>query len=140
MGIVADVERATHLTAVHLDATVGELRITQGEAHVLAHLAFAGDSTIGALHAEFGHKRSTLTNIVDRLEQRGFVRRAINREDRRSFLVRLTASGRRAADRVAAVLDELERDLLAQISPRDVRGFENTVAALTEVVDARRRS
>jgi len=138
MGIVGTVERATHLAAVYLDDTVGELGITQGEAHVLAQLAVEGQSTIGALHEEFGLKRSTLTNIIDRLEQRGFVRRLINRDDRRSFIIRLTASGRRSADRVAAALNELEQDVLARISARDLRGLETTVGALADVVNSHR--
>jgi MarR family transcriptional regulator, 2-MHQ and catechol-resistance regulon repressor len=138
MGIVGTVERASHLAGVYLESTVGSLGITQGEAHVLAKLAMDGESTVGALHEEFGHKRSTLTNIIDRLEQRGFVRRVINPDDRRSFLIRLTAAGRRAAAQVSAALGELEAEVLARIGPRDLHGLDRTVRALAEVVDSHR--
>ncbi|MGH3025500.1 MAG: MarR family winged helix-turn-helix transcriptional regulator [Gaiellaceae bacterium] len=138
MGVASSAERAAHLVGAFLDPVIGELGITQGEAHVLARLAVDGKATIGALHDEFGHKRSTLTNIVDRLEGRGFVRREINREDRRSFLIELTGSGRRAATRVTAALDRLERELLVHVSVRDLKGFGATVLALDGVVERSR--
>src|SRR6476469_119355 len=103
---IATIERAAHLIGVYLDRTASALRITQGEAHVLAHLARHGPTAIAALHREFGHKRSTLTNIIDRLEGRKLVRRQLNPGDRRSFVVSLTASGERIARRVTDVLDE----------------------------------
>jgi DNA-binding MarR family transcriptional regulator len=135
MGVASSAERAAHLVGAFLDPVIGELGITQGEAHVLAALAVDGKATIGALHQGFGLKRSTLTNIVDRLEGRGFVRRQINRDDRRSFLIELTGSGRRAATRVTAALDGLERELSACVSSRDLKGFGATVAALGGVVE-----
>jgi DNA-binding MarR family transcriptional regulator len=135
MGVASSAERAAHLVGAFLDPLIGELRITQGEAHVLARLAVDGKATIGALHEGFGPKRSTLTNIVDRLEGRGFVRRQINRDDRRSFLIELTGSGRRAASRVTAALDGLEREVSAHLSPRDLKGFGATVEALGGVVE-----
>jgi len=33
---------------------------------------------IGTLHREFGHERSTLTSILDRLERRKLIRRELN--------------------------------------------------------------
>ncbi len=135
MGVASSAERAAHLVGAFLDPVIGELGITQGEAHVLAALAVDGKATIGALHEGFGLKRSTLTNIVDRLEGRGLVRRQINRDDRRSFLIELTGSGRRAATRVTTALDGLERELSADVSSRDLKGFAATVKALGGVVE-----
>jgi DNA-binding MarR family transcriptional regulator len=86
------------------------------------------------LHREFGHKRSTLTNVVDRLEQRKLVRREHNPNDRRSFVLRLTASGRRTALRVTAALDKLERDLAASVAERDLAGVYAAARALEEIV------
>lgn len=135
MGIASTVERAAHLVGAYLDSAIGDLRLTQGEAHVLGRLAIEGAATIGELHAEFGHKRSTLTNIIDRLERRGHVRRRINPDDRRSFVIDLTASGCRVAKRVAAVLDALDDDVLAHIRERDLEGMTATVDALDAVVE-----
>jgi DNA-binding MarR family transcriptional regulator len=131
--MLATFERSAHLIGVYLERAAGELGITQAEAHVLAQLARHGPTPIATLHREFGHKRSTLTNILDRLEQRKLVRRKLNPDDRRSFLISLTASGERAASRVTAVLDGLERDVRSAVSDRDVRGLDAVARALATV-------
>ncbi len=82
------------------------------------------------LHHEFGHKRSTLTNVVDRLERRGFVRREVNPRDRRSFVVHLTASGRPVARCVTRALATLDGELAALVEQRDLAGVEAVVASL----------
>lgn len=132
--MIADLERATHLVAVHLERAAGELGVTQAEAHVLAQLARRGPLSAAVLHREFGHKRSTLTNVLDRLEGRGLIRRALNPDDRRSFVIQPTTAGTRAGKRVALVLDELERDVLSRVSERDLAGVRAVAAALAETV------
>ena len=139
MGEVsASFERAAHLVGAYLETTVGDLGLTQGEAHVLAQLGRRGPTTIATLHREFGHKRSTLTNIIDRLERRGLVRRELNPDDRRSFLVHLTAAGRRSANRVTKALDKLERDLRRFVPDRDIAAVDPVVEALGRIVQERR--
>src|SRR5947209_1084236 len=106
--MIGAIERSAHLIAFYLDHALTGLAMTQAEAHVLAQLNRHGPASIGELHREFGHKPSTLTSVLDRLEKRGFVRREINPADRRSFVIRLTHAGRTGARRVTEVLDELE--------------------------------
>jgi DNA-binding MarR family transcriptional regulator len=113
--------------------------LTQAEAHVLAQLERRGPMAIAALHQEFGHKRSTLTNILDRLENRKLVRRELNRDDRRSFIVSLTPQGRRTARRVTEVLDALERQLAALIGKDDSESMDRVVAALETIIARGRR-
>lgn len=128
--MLTDLERATHLIARHLEPVFAELELTQGEAHVLAQLAEHRSLTASQLHSEFGHKRSTLTNILDRLEQRGLLARGPNPSDRRSILVSLTARGRRVASKIVAARDRLEREVRARVSQRDVAGVRAVAAAL----------
>jgi DNA-binding MarR family transcriptional regulator len=132
--IIASIERAAHLIGAHLEGTTSALRVTQGEAHVMAQLARRGPTAITTLHHEFGHKRSTLTNIIDRLEQRGLVRREPNANDRRSFVVHLTAPGRRTARRITKVLDQLENDVTELVVKRDVTGLDAVAGALETMV------
>ncbi len=58
----------------------------------------------------------TMTNRVDRLEQRGLVRRGPDPGDRRGVKVRLTRAGREAVDAALSDLLDHERDLLAGLS------------------------
>jgi DNA-binding MarR family transcriptional regulator len=133
-GIASTLERGAHLIGTYLESAVGELGLTQGEANILAQLGRRGPLSIATLHHEFGHKRSTLTNILDRLEMDKLVRRELNRNDRRSIIVHLTAPGRRTARRVIKALETLENQLNARVGPGAIDSVDRVVAALAEIV------
>lgn len=128
LSLIPKVHKATH----RIDVYLGELGmpITQGEAHVLAHLAEHGDSTINHIHHAFGHRRSTLTSIIDRLERGGLVERALNPADRRMLLVRATRAGTRLARQVHQALVRFERTCLAAASRRDLDAAAAVLDAL----------
>ena len=95
---------------------------------------------INDLHISFGHKRSTLTSILDRLADRGFVTRDVGADDRRTFLITPTASGRRAALRVHKHLAELEQAVARRLTSADIRGFKAVLAAVEEEAHRRTRA
>ncbi len=132
LQLVPGLHRAAHGVALFLDATSPPLRLTQGECHLLAHLHESGAAPVGALHDAFAHKRSTLTSYLDRLERAGLITRALRPEDRRSFLVSLTAAGKAAAARVHRRLAGLEDAALAHVNARDLRGYQAVLRALQE--------
>ena len=72
----------------------------------------------------------TMTHRLDRLEDRGLVRRRPDPRDRRVVLVRLTARGRERVDAALTDLLERERVLLAGVGRADRR----TLAALLRTV------
>ena len=133
--MLATIERSAHLVAAYLDHGLHGVSVTQAEAHVLAQLARHGPTSMGDLHREFGHKRSTLTSVIDRLESRGLVRREVNPSDRRSFVIHLTRSGKSAAQRVIRVLDELEHELSQRVAARDLEGLRRVSAALVTALE-----
>jgi len=134
MGQLANIERGAHLIGTYLEPTVSDLGITQGEAHVLAELHDGGPTAIAILHHEFGHKRSTLTNVLDRLERRKLVSRKLNPADRRSFVVHLTSSGKLAANRVTRALRELEREVVRRVEKSDLTGVDRVISTLEAIV------
>jgi DNA-binding MarR family transcriptional regulator len=122
LRLIPHIHRATHRIGLHI-AGLDDPAVNQPEAHVLAFLANTGESTIGEVHRAFGHKRSTLTSILDRLEERGLVARTSDQRDRRTFVVTLTKTGRAAARRVMDHLEAFERRALQRAAPADVRAF-----------------
>jgi DNA-binding MarR family transcriptional regulator len=95
----------------------------QGEAHVLALLADGNKHTVGDLQRGLAHRPSTLSGILDRLEARKLIRRALNGADRRSLLVSLTRSGRVAARAVVVALQSVEDQAMRGVAARDRAGF-----------------
>ena len=101
---------------------------------ILQHLASAGPSTLGELAEASGVKKSTTTELVDRLEARGYVGRMRDERDARRVFVGLTAPGERRATRAPSVLaGEPLRAALARMSHDErealVRGLRALVRA-----------
>lgn len=131
LRLVHPVHRATHRIGLYLD-DLGERGLTQGEAHILALLASSGLADVADLHRGLAHKRSTLTSILDRLARRGLITRAVGETDRRTFVVRLTAKGRKLAQRVHHHLTALERAVTRRVTAADIKSFNRVVAALEQ--------
>jgi len=98
-----------------------------------SHLYATDGERIGDIHAAFGHRRSTLTSVLDRLERRGLVRRKADPDDRRSLRVSMTAAGRTLARRIYRALSEAEADVLARFSSRDIAAFLAILAAFGDL-------
>jgi len=139
LSLIPFVHRATHRIGLWLEAAQPGLRVTQGEAHLLAHLAEAGTSSVKALQAAFAHKPSSLTSYLDRLEGRGYVLRTLHPKDRRSFLVSLTPSGAAAAARVHRRLAALETAALGQLATRDIQALRGALQALQDATEVQKR-
>jgi DNA-binding MarR family transcriptional regulator len=78
-------------------------------------------------------KGSTMTSMLDRLETLGLIERRLNPDDRRSFVVSLTAQGKTTADEVQKFVEQTERDITKRISKRDIEGFDAVMQAIAEV-------
>jgi DNA-binding MarR family transcriptional regulator len=92
------------------------------EFDVLAALRRAGEPyalSAGQLGSETLVTSGTMTNRIDRLESRGFVRREPDPSDRRGVQVVLTASGRSAVDDAMSDLLAREHALLASVDEGD---------------------
>lgn len=133
MGIIARVQQTSHRIGRHLDSVLVASGVDQAEAHVLAALA-GGPMSVAALVEAVAVKRSTLTNILDRLERRGLVRREINPRDRRSFVVRPTRGGERAARKIAAAFSAVDAKLARTTTAEERQGFEAVIARLEEIL------
>jgi DNA-binding MarR family transcriptional regulator len=129
LRLIPEIHRATHRIGIYLE-NIPDLGITQGEAHILSHLAAFGDSTIAELHRGLAHRRSTLTSILDRLVARGFITRDTGAKDRRTFVVRSTKRGKKAAAEVYRKLAQLEGRALAKISREDLRSLNAALRSL----------
>lgn len=106
MDLFTEIHRAVHAIGTRV---ADELQITQPEALVLYFLAEKGAAPLEDIHRAFLHKRSTLTNVIIRLEQRGLIERITTSSDRRRFDIRLTKSGRRIAAGVAKLFAGIAR-------------------------------
>jgi len=131
LRLVPNLERATHAVAVYVQSN-GDVECTQAEANVLAFLHERGDSPLADVHASFGHRRSTLTSVIARLEDRKLVVRRRNPDDGRAFVLSLTRAGSTTARAVSAHLTKLEKVVASRLTESDVASFVKVTGALVE--------
>lgn len=88
--------------------------ISLGDLYAVRTLARMGEVPVSHYGAELGLARSTVTNLVDRLERAGLVARIASPSDRRVTLVRLTESGRETMEaRTRFTESDVVRGILA---------------------------
>lgn len=113
-----------------LEGALHELGLSMAKQSALSQLAEAGEPlTLSELAARLSCVRSNITQLVDRLEADGLVRRVNDAADRRSVRAELTSIGiekqKAGADAVALVQDELSR----RVTGTDLSALENALQA-----------
>ena len=133
LRFLSPIHKATRQLSIHLQRIHAGLGVSHPETHVLAYLLSYGPCSVGELLNVFGHKKSTLTSILDRLAKRGHIVRDVNPLDRRSFMIDLTAPGRRTARKIRRLLENLEEEIASRISQRSLAGFRHVMEAIANV-------
>ena len=139
LQFLSPLHKAIRQVGDHLGKRSVRTGLSTTEAHLLSYLRSYGPCAIGTVVEVFGLKKSTLTGVTDRLVARGLLTRSLNPDDRRSFLLELTAAGRERADHVRAFLEDFEQRIADQLSDADLTGFRNVMTAIARATapDAR---
>jgi MarR family transcriptional regulator, organic hydroperoxide resistance regulator len=129
---VLALQRATHHTLHALSAALADLNLSAAEINALANLGEGGTLNIRQLSERTGTRASTLTSLLDRLENRGYLARELDPADRRSFRLPLTKAGQTAAAQVLAAVADLERSALSRLDATQLAGYHAVIIALQE--------
>ena len=114
---------------VRLEAQLAEAGLSLAKAKVLRILSQEDGPQALSRLAERGQcVKSNITQLVDRLEADGLVRRTEDPSDGRIRLASLTAQGQKACRRAVAIIEEHEQMVAEALSDRDA-------ATLTRVLD-----
>jgi DNA-binding MarR family transcriptional regulator len=88
---------------------------------------FLDDPSVDLLRQVLGLTASGTVRLVDRLQDAGYITRRPGR-DGRSVSLRLTAAGRRAAQRVSAARADVLEDALAGLDPGDRQELDRIIS------------
>ena len=127
---LSPIHRAVRQITIHLERPCAALGVSTVEGHLLSYLKSYAPCPISELVRVFGHKPSTMTSMLERLERGGLVKRALDPEDRRSVRVSLTLKGSAVAGRVNGVVRDLEARIGARVRKRDFMGFQAVMASV----------
>jgi DNA-binding MarR family transcriptional regulator len=135
LRILSPLHKANRQIQLFMEARYRELGVSIVEARLLEHCLQFSPCWISELHRVLGEKSSTLTSILDRLEQAGLLSRKLNRQDRRSRLVFLSPEGKRLALKLRGFHEEFEATLLQHLQESDLVKFERVIEAILEVTN-----
>ncbi len=108
--------------------------LTGPQVTALKILEGLGELSLSELSARMSAKNSTITGLVDRMEQGGLVRRERSERDRRVVHIRATEKGRAIAAAVPVTAMEMFGAALRSLSGRDRAELMRILSLLAERV------
>jgi DNA-binding MarR family transcriptional regulator len=117
-----------------LSAVDGALRpfgltFARYEGLVLLHFSRNGSLPLGKMGQRLMIHPTSVTNIVDRLERQGLVRRVPHPTDGRTTLAELTGAGRRLVERATEAVNDIEFGL-GELGRQDLQHLVRIVRKL----------
>lgn len=103
-----------------LNALLGD-QMTMAEYHLLRILHRDGSRRITDLAHDLGVSLSHVTNVTDRLENKGWVVRKRSEQDRRAVELHITETGRKRMDQLQREKEEYYRKKLSSLPTESIR-------------------
>jgi DNA-binding MarR family transcriptional regulator len=98
---------------------------------ILAVLAMGEGITINEIIDRAMMQQSALSRALSRMVREGYIRRVVRRDDARCACIYLTDKGRALFDTLNLVVRRREKQLLAGMSPREVRAAFTVIRRLS---------
>ncbi len=124
--VTARISRIALHIARHQEEVFGRFGLNRGEVGVLGALLLAGSGqqlSPTQLFQGLMLSSAGITSRLDRLERRGYVKRARHPSDRRGVLVTLTDAGRKVLEQAVAADAGGEQELLSALTKEDRRAL-----------------
>ncbi|VCU69097.1 Organic hydroperoxide resistance transcriptional regulator [Pigmentiphaga humi] len=115
LRILRALRRITRNIALHSKQLAACSHITAPQLVCLLVVIESGPLTATAISREISVSPSTVVGILDRLEEKGWIRRERSREDRRTVLVSATEAGREVARQAPSPLQKTLADALGAL-------------------------
>ena len=129
-SILADLHLGYHVLGRLLRAELEAADVSMSEALVLRLLALNARVTLSDLAISTGLPATTITSLVTRLEERGYVRRERLKGDRRFVVVRPRRVGTTIGRMVASAVADIEARLGSHATAGDRLGLAEIARAL----------
>jgi DNA-binding MarR family transcriptional regulator len=110
MVAVTSIMRAQQIVMARLNELLDPLDLTfpRYEALMLLYYSRNGALPLGKISDRLQVHRASVTNVIDKLADRGYVERVGHERDRRAILARITKEGRRVARQATKRLNSAE--------------------------------
>jgi DNA-binding MarR family transcriptional regulator len=134
-GLVFSLLGTAEAVEARLEAAVQPLGLSLAKVGVLVFLAEAKEPLLlSELAAHEGCVRSNITQLVDRLEKEGLVRRRADPGDGRSVRAVLTPAGRQAYVKATRALEEAQHAVMSSLSATQAASLKSALRNLATSV------
>ena len=130
--LLSMIHKASRQIEVYLDNVFQNKKVSAREAHLLGYLKVYGPCSVSELIRVFGLKASTLTSMLDRMENSEYIVRKPNPDDRRSLLLHISEKGTDIAQLAFDATDEMSSEIKNRVSQEDLDGFEKIMKSIDE--------
>lgn len=124
--------RARASLLARLDAELAPFGLNAMQYAVLKHLADGNARTAADLCRHMAYDTGSMTRILDRLEEKGLLRRERCRDDRRVVFLRVAATGRAQLPRLRAVGSRVLEHHLAGFNPAELENLRSYLGRMIE--------
>lgn len=131
--VVARLERALRLD---INGRVGPHGLTTAQYTTLSILEHGGELSNAQLARRAYVTPQSMSEMLEALEAKGLVERAPHPTHRRVFPAALTEKGCDTLAACETAVDELEHDMLAQLSPEQVTSLRTSLIVAVRALDA----
>ncbi|MEP6656084.1 MAG: MarR family transcriptional regulator [Betaproteobacteria bacterium] len=115
-----------------LDLELSKFDISAPQLIVLASVANKEADSASTLCKSISYDPGAMTRMIDRLEQKGLIRRTPNPDDRRATNLELTTAGRALYPQLLAAKETVQAQFLRGFSQDDVRVLEGLLNRMLE--------
>jgi DNA-binding MarR family transcriptional regulator len=115
-----------------LDAELARFALSGMQFAALKHVADGTARTAADLCRFMQYDTGAMTRILDRLEEKGLMRRERSREDRRAVVLRVTPSGRTQLPRLAAAATRVLEAHLAGFAPVEIEALKGYLGRMID--------
>ena len=131
-GIIRLINRVRVELIDALDLELSKFDISAPQLFVLASVANKQAASASTLCKNISYDPGAMTRMIDRLEQKGLLRRSPNPEDRRATNLDLTSAGKALYPQLLATKESVQARFLRGFSKDDVRVLEGLLNRMLE--------
>jgi DNA-binding MarR family transcriptional regulator len=95
----------------------------------------ADQTTHKAMHKALAVSKAAVSQMLGSLENRGYIRRETDRDNRRKIIITLTKKGEAAVDKAGKNMDALMSQIINKYGEKEMRNFILLVNRFTEIAE-----
>ena len=138
--LLALLHRANQIATESFAAALGDSQITARQAQVLAAIEANEGSSQTAIVEITGVDRSTLADIMRRLQKNRLIERRRSKQDARAYILKLSEPGRQALASGKPALAAVEKNLLTALPAKDRSVLLDLLSRMVEAHETRGRA